>query len=250
MITKRFRLFAGPNGSGKTTILERIPKELNLGYIVNADDIEKKLIKEAKFSLTEHDIIANATLLQNYIRHEGFSALKTDDQSFIDHIAVNDNNIQIPEQYVNSYIAADIAGFLRVKHIESNHSFTFESVLSHPSKLDLLKTAKSEGYRIYLYYIATESVEINVNRVKIRVSQNGHPVSEEAIRRRYTKSLNLLYDAIKLTDRAYLFDNSGKESLYIAEITNGEDVELHCGIEEVPNWFFSYVKNRATNSTL
>jgi predicted ABC-type ATPase len=29
MLPKRLRLFAGPNGSGKTTILERIPKELN-----------------------------------------------------------------------------------------------------------------------------------------------------------------------------------------------------------------------------
>ncbi len=35
MPTKRLRLFASPNGSGKTTILERIPKEVNLGYIVN-----------------------------------------------------------------------------------------------------------------------------------------------------------------------------------------------------------------------
>jgi predicted ABC-type ATPase len=166
-------------------------------------------------------------------------------QNFI-HITVNDNYIQIPERFVNSYIAADIAGFLRIKHIENNHTFTFESVLSHPSKLDLLKTAKSVGYRIYLYYIATESVEINVNRVKIRVSQQGHPVPEEAIRNRYTKSLNLLYEAIKLSDRAYLFDNSGKESLYVAEITNGVDVELHCSTEIVPNWFINYVKNRAT----
>jgi predicted ABC-type ATPase len=45
MHIKRLRLFAGPNGSGKTTILERIPKKLNFGYIVNADDIEKALIE-------------------------------------------------------------------------------------------------------------------------------------------------------------------------------------------------------------
>jgi predicted ABC-type ATPase len=119
-------------------------------------------------------------------------------------------------------------------------------VLSHPSKLDLIKTAKSKGYRIYLYYIATESVEININRVAIRVSQQGHPVPEAAIRNRYTKSLNLLYDTIKLSDRAYIFDNSGKESLYVAEITNGEDVELQCKTDEVPNWFIKYVIDRAT----
>lgn len=112
--------------------------------------------------------------------------------------------------------------------------------------MDLLIKAKSEGYRIYLYYIATESVEINVNRVKIRVSQLGHPVPEEAIRSRYTKSLNLLYGVIKISDRAYIFDNSGKESIYLAEITNGENAKLHCSKEEIPDWFYTYVINRTS----
>lgn len=245
MHPKRLRLFAGPNGSGKTTILERIPKELNLGYIVNADDIEKTLKLKGRFLLNEQDIISNTELLQTYIRNEGFSIKKITELSYIDQIIVIDNEIRIPEQFVNSYLAADIAGFIRIKHIENNHNFTFESVLSHPSKLDLLNSAKLKGYRIYIYYIATESAEINVNRVKIRVSQQGHPVAEAAIRDRYTKSLNLLYDIIKLSDRAYLFDNSGKESLFVAEITNGEDVELQCSTDKVPNWFIKYVINRS-----
>lgn len=248
MTTKRLRLFAGPNGSGKTTILERIPKEVNFGYIVNADEIEKTLAQEGKYSFNEQNISTDTANLQRYFRNEGFSILKIKDPVFIDHLIVKDNNIHLPISYVNSYVAADLAGFLRIKHIENSHSFTFESVLSHPSKLDLLKFAKSKAYRIYLYYIATESVEINVNRVKIRVLQQGHPVSEEAIRNRYPKSLNLLYDVIKLSDRAYLFDNSGKESLYVAEITNGENVELHCNPENVPNWFINYVKNKATDN--
>ena len=243
MYTKRLRLFAGPNGSGKTTILERIPKELYLGYVVNADDIEKRLKEEGNYPLTEQNIETSTELLQDYFRNDGFSKHKLNDSSYIDKISVLDDHIQLPAQLINSYIAADIAGFFRTYHLEHDHSFTFESVLSHPSKLNLLQTAKAKGYRIYLYYIATESPDINVNRVKIRVSQQGHPVSEEAIRSRYTKSLKLLYQAIKLSDRAYLFDNSGKESLYISEITNGEDVELHCSNDEVPNWFFRYVVN-------
>lgn len=50
MSPKRLRVFAGHNGSGKTTILERISKELNLGYIVSADDIEKTLNQFGSFS--------------------------------------------------------------------------------------------------------------------------------------------------------------------------------------------------------
>jgi predicted ABC-type ATPase len=248
MHIKRLRLFAGPNGSGKTTILERIPKELNLGYIVNADDIEIKLKADNHFPLDSQNIYTNSASLQNYFRNEGFSVHKIENHDFIEHINVIDNNINIPADIVNSYIAADIAGFLRIKHIENNHTFTFESVLSHPSKLDLLIKAKSVGYRIYLYYIATESADINVNRVKIRVSQLGHPVPEEAIRNRYIKSLNLLYDVIKISDRAYIFDNSGKESIYLAEITNGENATLHCSKEEVPEWFYTYVINRTSTN--
>jgi predicted ABC-type ATPase len=185
MHPKRLRLFAGPNGSGKTTILERIPKEIDLGYIVNADEIEKTLKLQGKFSLNEQNLSVHTELLQDYFRNEGFSKQKITDHSYIDHISVVDNHILIPEQFINSYIAADIAGFIRIKHIENDHNFTFESVLSHPSKLDLLKSAKVKGYRIYIYYIATESAEININRVKIRVSQHGHPVAEVAIRDRY-----------------------------------------------------------------
>ena len=244
MSAKRLRLFAGPNGSGKTTILERIPQKVNLGYIVNADDIEKSLIEEGKYPLSGQNISGDTELLRNYFRNEGFSIQKIADHDYVNNIVVNNNKIELPLRYVNSYIAADIAGFLRKMHIENNHSFTFESVLSHPSKLDILKKAKSEGYRIYLYYIATESVEININRVKIRVLQQGHPVPEQAIRERYIKSLNLLYDVIKLSDRAFLFDNSGRESVYIAEITNGEDVVLQCNVEKVPDWFIRYVTNR------
>ena len=248
MHPKRLRLFADPNGSGKTTILEQIPKELNLGYIVNADDIEKTLRLQGSLSLKEQNITTNTELLQDYIRNEGFSIQKITDHTYIDQIIVIENQIYLPAQFVNSYIAADIAGFIRLKHIENNQNFTFESVLSHPSKLDLLRSAKLKGYRIYIYYIATESAEINVNRVKIRVSQHGHTVAEAAIRDRYTKSLNLLYDTIKLSDRAYLFDNSGKESLFVAEITDGEDVELQCNTDKVPNWFIKYVVNRSKNN--
>ena len=55
MPPKRLWLFAGPNGSGKTTIPERIPKELNFGYIENADDIagffRVKHIDNVKFNI-------------------------------------------------------------------------------------------------------------------------------------------------------------------------------------------------------
>lgn len=52
---KRMRVFAGPNGSGKTTIFKGIlsEKKVQLGVYVNADDIESELNKtnELDFSI-------------------------------------------------------------------------------------------------------------------------------------------------------------------------------------------------------
>lgn len=151
MPPKRLRLFAGPNGSGKTTIVEKISRDYNLGFIVNADDIEKRLKLEGSYSLKEQDIYATTEMMKDYIREEGFSMQKISDLHYVDSISVTEQQIQLPVAFVNSYVAADIAGFIREKHIENSYTFTFESVLSHPSKLDLLRSAKLKGYRIYLY---------------------------------------------------------------------------------------------------
>ena len=50
MANKRMRVFAGPNGSGKTTIINSLKSEIGFGVYVNADDIES-LLKESKVLL-------------------------------------------------------------------------------------------------------------------------------------------------------------------------------------------------------
>ena len=112
--------------------------------------------------------------------------------------------------------------------------------MSHPTKLDFIKKAKEKGYRVYLYYIATEDPDINISRVNVRVAQLGHNVQPEVIRNRYFKSLSNLKQAVKLTNRAYIFDNSGKASVLIAEITDGVDVQVF-DPEKAPNWFIKYL---------
>lgn len=66
-----------------------------------------------------------------------------------------------------------------------------------------------------------------------------HNVPKDKIISRYKRSLENLFDAIKLTDRAYIFDNSGLEHLWICEITNGEDFEMKQDV--IPGWFYSAV---------
>ena len=74
-------------------------------------------------------------------------------------------------------------------------SFTYETVMSHISKVELLNYAKLKGFRTYLYYIATDDPEINISRVKNRVNLGGHNVPENLIIDRYHRSLDLLINA-------------------------------------------------------
>ena len=57
MSSKRLRVFAGPNGSGKTTIINKLRDVIPYGVYVNADDIESSL-KNSKI------LIFNAFQLQ------------------------------------------------------------------------------------------------------------------------------------------------------------------------------------------
>lgn len=61
--------------------------------------------------------------------------------------------------------------------LDSDSSFSFESVFSHPSKIDELINAKRKQYKIYLYFIATEAPSINTERVSNRVQLGGHDVT-------------------------------------------------------------------------
>ena len=127
--------------------------------------------------------------------------------------------------------------FLRQKLLELKVSFTFETVMSHRSKVELLARAQQAGYRTYLYYIATDDPEINISRVRNRVKLGGHSVPEDRIGPRYYRSLDLLMDAIRNTNRTYVFDNSSqnKDRTWVAEITDGKVLELKT--DQVPAWF-------------
>ena len=120
--------------------------------------------------------------------------------------------------------------------------------MSHPGKVDLLQEAQRAGYRTYLYYIATDDPEINISRVLNRVGLGGHPVPEDKIVSRYHRSLALLMDAIRHTNRPYIFDNStdnaDRKQTWVAEITEGRTLELKT--DRIPAWFARAVLEKLT----
>jgi len=128
-------------------------------------------------------------------------------------------NFDLPKNEINSYHASFVTSYLVEKLIETNQSFSFETVMSHKSKINLLDIAKSKGYKTYLYFVYTDNPELNVARVKLRALMGLHNVNAEIVRSRYKRTFELLPIALKIADEAYIIDNSDSFSI-VAEKRN------------------------------
>lgn len=250
--TKRLRVFAGPNGSGKSTIIDSIRQTtiggwpIDFGIYINADVIAKHL-RNNKFSFAPYellDISRNdfvSTVLETGLIGEAFS--ETDfRQSFS---LSKDLKLTLKSPEFDEHLAQILAEYLRRKLLDESKKISFETVFSHTSKLEFMEKAKSQGYKIYLYFVSTESSEINVSRIKdIRVNSGGHDVPRDKIISRYKRSLDLLYDAAQLTHQTFFFDNSRTppNSEYFAhfKIVGGEKQWDSDENQNFPNWFVKY----------
>jgi predicted ABC-type ATPase len=106
-----------------------------------------------------------------------------------------------------SYEAAAIASERRAELIEKRISFVTETVFSHESKLDLMKTALDAGYIVTLHVVIVPE-ELATARVANRVEDGGHAVPEDKVRARYRRLWPLVAEAIRLADGAIVYDNS------------------------------------------
>jgi predicted ABC-type ATPase len=69
----------------------------------------------------------------------------------------------------------------RQEQIAARSSFSFETVFSHPSKLDELVSAREAGFETLLLFVGIDDPKINVDRVRTRVKIGGHDVPEDRI---------------------------------------------------------------------
>jgi ABC-type branched-subunit amino acid transport system ATPase component len=53
---RRLRLFGGPNGSGKSTIFNEVDENYDIGYYINADEIEKELKQKGHLDLARYSL--------------------------------------------------------------------------------------------------------------------------------------------------------------------------------------------------
>ena len=94
------------------------------------------------------------------------------------------------------------------KAIKERLDFSFESTLGAHTIPALIRDAANEGIHVRIWYVGLSSPELHIARVRQRVAQGGHSISETDIRRRYERSrLNLIELMPHLTGLK-VFDNS------------------------------------------
>ena len=136
----------------------------------------------------------------------------------------------------NSYEAARAVDVLRQQLVEEGRTFCFETVFSHPSKIDFVAKARAKGYEIILVYIHLELTALNVARVSQRVGEGGHSVPEDKIASRIPRTMENVKATLPLCDRCRFVDNSDARQpmRFVAEYRDGV-IELLRDPE--PEWF-------------
>ena len=146
--------------------------QYDTGYYINPDLIEEILRKSVRLPLDNFGITTTAFQLENFMRYHSLVA-KARQEGYLINLQLDSNTVQSLGK-THSYEASLLADFIRNELIAVGKKLTFETVMSHPSKVDILNTATASHYKNYLYFVCTSSPKINIDRVNLRVKKGGH----------------------------------------------------------------------------
>ena len=232
---KILTVFAGPNGSGKTTEYKKSLFKEIYGVYVNADEIEKEIVENGFLSLKKYDIKINKKELVDFFKKSGlFNRIKEDFEE--KNFFIERDLLFYNKEKINSYHASIISDFIRNKIIINGKNLCFETVLSAKEKINFFKESKKLQYRNTLIYIATDNPKINIERVENRYLNGGHNVPKDKIISRYYKSLDNVKEILKYIDCAFFLDNSGNESIVIAKYEKQQVKNTWEIYKDIPDW--------------
>lgn len=104
------------------------------------------------------------------------------------------------------------------RHAAAGRNFAFESTLSGLTYVRRIAAWRRNGYTIKLVFLSLPSAEEAIARVAMRVSQGGHDVPAETIRRRFEAGLRNFTGVYRQSvDYWQRFDNSGDVAVLLEE---------------------------------
>lgn len=112
-------------------------------------------------------------------------------------------------------------------YLKKGITFALESTLSGKTYINYLKQAIDLGYKIELHFLWLPSADESNQRVKQRVLEGGHHVSEADIYRRYPRIMKLIFSEFLPLAETWHFWNASKLPLeLIAKSSNISIIEL------------------------
>ena len=131
--------------------------------------------------------------------------------------------------------AARYTAEVREECIAGGRSLIFETVMSAPDKITFVQQAKQKGYFIRLFFIGTDTPQINAARVAHRVMTGGHDVPILKIVSRYYKSIANCEILAPIVDRLYVYDNS-VENVFPQLLFRSVDGKLEKQYAPINDW--------------
>ncbi len=185
-------MFAGPNGSGKTSLI---------------DELKQNGLATRQGTYPVPELFINP-----------------------DQVA-KDLQGEFATQDARDIAAAKAAVGMRTKAIDDHVPFAFETVMSHPSRINEMLMLKEQDYKLFLTFITTDDPEKNVARVAMRYetgTTTGHYVDPDKVRDRYDRTLALLPKAAEVADVVMIYDNSAdfQKPKLQAYIEHGRDITI------------------------
>jgi predicted ABC-type ATPase len=113
------------------------------------------------------------------------------------------------------------------KLILNQKDFAFESTLSGKSFTRTIALAKKYGYHVTLVFFWLDSIELAMERVRIRVLEGGHNIDKNVIMRRYYSGLTNLFKLyLPICDFWMIFNNSKTPSELVAEGYSNKEIVI------------------------
>lgn len=156
-------------------------------------------------------------------------------------------DVIVAEKKVSAIQAGKEAIRIRQKLLNENATFAIETTLSGRGEIAFLKQAKEKGYKILMTYVGIKNSKQSEYRVKRRTEEGGHSIPIEDIKRRYSKSLDNLSEAIKYADRVIVIDNSLTKPKLILYYSNKQEVRRS---RSLPEWAKPVVQKNERKKTI
>lgn len=126
------------------------------------------------------------------------------------------------EYTAGNFARAELIARERISEkLENNLDFMIESNLAVQANYDWLENLIKKGYEIILYFLCTQLIDINIERVEARVIEGGHYVPPNIIEHRYKVGLSYLRGKIHIFKEVYLIDTTYQTTQLMAIIKNG-----------------------------